>query len=169
MHFSKIAIVLAPLIGLAAARPPHHLSPSGSSIPLPSFSPFPSASPVDHSRSERTTPNCTITDLIHLADLTPRDTLIPLDALGLAAQACLLPQSHLADHILLDALNQAALVYLHRLWDPSFLVDLSRSVMRSSNTTDLTHLADLIHLADPTHLASLTHLAGRTHFYYPPK
>jgi hypothetical protein len=117
---------------------------------------------VDHSRSERTTPNCTITDLIHLADLTPRDTLIPLDALGLAAQACLLPQSHLADHILLDALNQAALVYLHRLWDPSFLVDLSRSVMRSSNTTDLTHLADLIHLADPTHLASLTHLAGRT-------
>lgn len=97
-------------------------------------------------------PNCTITDLIHPADLTPRD-LIPLDVLGLAAQACLLPQSNLADHILLDALNQAALVYLHRLWDPSFLVDLSRSVMRSSNTTDLT----LAHLADPTHLGRLFH------------
>lgn len=113
-----------------------------------------------------------ITDRIHLADLTPQDTLI-LDALGLAAQACLLPQfhlasqvgllrsamvvsiitdlTHLADLILLDTLNQAALVYLHHPWDPSFLADLLRSVMRSSTTTDLIHLAGLTHLGRLCH------------------
>lgn len=106
---------------------------------------------MDHSTSERRAPNCTITGLIHLADPAPRDILIPLDVLGLAAQACLLPQSRLADHILLDALNQAALVYLHRLWDPSFIVGLLRSVMRSSITTDLTHLAGLTHLGHLCH------------------
>ncbi|RAO67632.1 uncharacterized protein BHQ10_003644 [Talaromyces amestolkiae] len=146
MHFFKIAFVLAPLIGLSAARPPHRPSPSGRITPLPSFSPFPSVSPPPIPSVTLPVPaESGFPGLIRPANPIPRDVLIPLDALNRAAQAFLGLQFHL-DPILLVALNQAALVYLHHLSGPSFLVDLLRSVMRSFTITDLTHLADLGHL-----------------------
>lgn len=172
MHFSKIAIVLAPLIGLSAARPPHRPSPSGSIPPLPSFSPFPSVSPPP-------LPSVTLPP--------PGQSGFPGGPFEKREEDFQLHHHHRPHpsgrprpsgrpHPSGRPQPSSSSLPPPQL-DLAFQVEILRSAMAVSITTDLTHLADLIllvalnqaalvclhHLWDLSFPADLTHLAGLTH------